>query len=528
MSLDADRARQRAGRRFFPAAAAVGVFAAVIALVPAWHVSLWYDETATISAAGRSVPDLWDLTRGTNAAQGVYYLLIHLWTTGAGTSPVAVRVPSAIAVGVAVTGVGALARRPLGSSTALLAAAVCALLPRITWSGIEARPYAMTAAVAVWLTVIAVRAVDRGWSSRGRTVAAWVGYAVLGAFGVALFVYLALLVVVHGALLLISRTTARTRWSWLAAAAGAAVLSAPVLLRSAGQTAQLGIDGKLSPGALVRSLAVTEWYLGDTPTPVSASLRAATHTPFTTVWSVAAVVLAVIGWSFAVVGLTARPRTGAVDLRWWLVGWIAVPAVLIGLYSVVVAPMYVPRYLTFAAPALAILIAQGVAVTAHRTRVGATVALALCVVLVTPVYVSQRTAFAKNNTDWSAVARYVAEHAEPGDGVYFAPRGSVPPRDPVTTTLRAVETGYPEAFSGLVDVTLETTPARAASLWGTSLRLADATDRLGAVHVVWVLRRRDEPSDDVAAEDGVLASAGFSGARVWRGPSDEIYRFARS
>ena len=354
----------------------------------------------------------------------------------------------------------------------------------------------------------------------------WAGYGVLAGFGVALFVYLGLLVVVHGAVLLARRD--RDRLGWLGGAVLGAALSAPVVLASSGQTSQLGIAHRLGPVELVRSLGVTEWFLGDTPTPVSTALRPAMPSAGTLTWTVAAIALAVLGWSLAVAGLRGRPAAGRVDLRPWLIGWLAGPALVIGLYSVLVSPMYVPRYLTFATPALAVLIARGAATLAARTRAGAVAALVLCATFAAPVYVSQRTEFAKNGTDWSAVAAYVQAHATPGQGVYFAPRAAVRAGQPVTTTMRAVETGYPHAFRGLTDVTAQTTPAAAGSLWGTSYRLAAVADRLRGLDVVWVVRRRDEAAADVTAEDEVLEGVGLTGARVWVGPSSTVFRFSRS
>src|SRR6202012_5885827 len=46
-------------------------------------------------------------------------------------------------------------------TVALASGVVCAILPRATWAGIEARPYAMSMMAAVWLTVLLVRAARR-------------------------------------------------------------------------------------------------------------------------------------------------------------------------------------------------------------------------------------------------------------------------------------------------------------------------------------------------------------------------------
>lgn len=503
---------------------AIGLFAVVVSVIGSWHVSLWYDESATISASTRSFRDLWRLADHTNAAQVVYYALLHLWIDVAGTSPLALRLPSALAVGVTAVGTVTLARTACGPRTSLLAGLVVALLPRMTWAGIEARPYALTAAVAVWATYLAVRAarsVRPGW---------WVGYAVVAGVGVALYVYLALLVVAHGVVVLLARPTSRrARIGWLLAAVGAAVIAAPVLLVASRQTSQLGIDATLSPAKLVTQLGVTEWFLGDTPTPVSTTLRTLSPDHTKVLWTSCAVALAVIGWLLALAGLRRGDAEGApvgtADLRWWLVSWLVLPAAVIGLYSVVVAPMYVPRYLTFAAPALAILIARGATVLGRLPRPAVAVVAVLCVALVAPVYVSQRTAYSKNGTDWSALARYIGTHARPGQAVYYGPLHSTSGQQKVGATLRQVEVSYPDAFRGLVDVTLTRSAAASDSLVATSEPLADATDRLAGVDTVWVLRRRDAARAEVQAEDQVLTAAAFTGRTVWTGPSDEVVRY---
>ena len=49
-----------------------------------------------------------------------------------------------------------LVRRLAGPQAALAAGLIFAVLPRVTFMGIEGRSYAATAAVAVWLTVLFV------------------------------------------------------------------------------------------------------------------------------------------------------------------------------------------------------------------------------------------------------------------------------------------------------------------------------------------------------------------------------------
>ena len=71
------------------------------------------------------------------------------------------RVPSGLAVGGAAAGVVVLGKQFSSRTVALASGVVCAILPRATWAGIEARPYALSMMAAVWLTVLLVYATRR-------------------------------------------------------------------------------------------------------------------------------------------------------------------------------------------------------------------------------------------------------------------------------------------------------------------------------------------------------------------------------
>ena len=86
-------------------AVAVGVVTAVLGLVNSWYVSFWTDEAATISASGRSLSELWRMTDTIDVVHAAYYAVMHLWTSVFGSSPFALRLPSALAMGVAAGGV---------------------------------------------------------------------------------------------------------------------------------------------------------------------------------------------------------------------------------------------------------------------------------------------------------------------------------------------------------------------------------------------------------------------------------------
>lgn len=545
------------GARGWTVPTVIGLLTTALSVIGSWHVSLWTDEAATITSARRTLPQLWRMLHTIDAVHGLYDAGVHVWVSVAGSSPFALRLPSALAAGLAAAGVVVLARRIAGPGVGVAAGLVFAALPRVTWMGIEGRSYAFTATGAVWLTVLLLAAVRRPAADRSRdgapadsgptdggpadgrprtAVALWVGYAVLAAVCVALNVYLALLLAAHASTLLLDRSvTWRQRWTWLGAAVAGVLVASPVVLEAAGQTGQLG-DTPLGPAQVVRQVVVNQGFLGDTPTPGSSGSQSLSGLSAGSLWAPASVVLAAVSWVLVVLLLVRRRAVGSGgagqaragrepvgDLARWLLPWLAVPTAVVAGYSLVVSPMYSPRYLTFTTPAVAVLLGAAlVQVVSGRSRV---VVAALLLALAAPVYVSQRGSYAKSGTDWVSVAGVVSAHGA-GEAVYFTPR-RVPTGPTTTLTLRYVAVAYPSAFTGLTDVTLRTTGPADGSLTGTSATLARSTARLVGARVVWVLRRNDYPAAAAAADDTVLARAGFDGGPVFRGPSTTVLRLTR-
>lgn len=509
--------------------AALFVAGAVVSFIGSWNVSLWTDEAASVSAADRSLGGLWQLIQGQDAVHALYYVFLHAWTSIAGFSPVALRLPSAVAAGIAVVGVWALARALQRPEAAVWAAAVAIVLPRITWMGVEARSFGPSAAIAVWATVVLVRALESG---RWR----WVVYGVLVALGVALNIYLALLVVAHAVSLLLLRDTSwRTRGAWLIAAAAGALAASPVVLESMRQSAQLG-DNAIGLSTMLRQAVVNQFFLGDTPTGNGGSDSGRSA------WAVAAVVLAALCWALAAWACVRDGRSGArasgaarsAILRPVIVAVpiAIVPTVVAIAYSVAVSPLYNARYFTFAAPAVALLVGLGLEQLGPRLGRGSRVlrfaALVAVIALAAPVYVSQRQVTGKSGTDWSAAAAIVGDRAAQGDGIYFSPleanRQAV-----VKRSERYVDTVYPADFDGLVDLTLRTTGAQDHTLRGTSWQIggARASERLSRVDRVWVLRPADYGAAASAADDAVLRTAGFTRTAVWDGSRTDVLEFSR-
>lgn len=503
----------------------VGAVASILALIGSWHTSLWTDESATISAARRSVSDLWTLLHSLDVVHGTYYLFMHYWMDAFGQSPFVLRLPSALFVGIAVGLTVSCTRRLTDGPTAVTAGLLLALLPRVTWAGMEARPYAASVALAAAATSAVLTAVHRP------TVGWWVTYAVLLAAGCYVNVYVALLGMSHLCSVLLDRTVgAVVRRRLLLSAVGAAVLCTPLLMTASSQTGQLG-SAVRGPLDWIRNVAVNQWFLGDTPTTTTGrAVGTPSATNIGSWWPVAAVILAVVSWLVIAYGAAQSGRATESSVAWlrrrpfcWTVPWVVVPTVVIVAYSLL-TPVYSPRYLTFASPGLVILLATGLRAVPRRwTRVAVVVLLAVSTL---PVYVSQRQLYAKNGSDWSSVGAELAASRASGDCVYFTPRypGAA---GPIGQTTRGISVAYPQDFAGLRDLTLLQAPSLAGNLTGFSQPLANVTASLAACTRVWVVQRNDYPTRDVSADKAVLTRAGLSGRTVWQGPLDHLELFTR-
>ena len=215
----------------------VAVFAAAVSLVGAARPSFWYDEAATISASySRSLDQLWQMLRNVDAVHGLYYVLMHGWFQIFPPTEFWSRVPSGLAVGGAAAGVVVLGKQFSSRTVAVTSGVVCAILPRTTWAGVEARPYAMSMMAAVWLTVLLVV------TARRDSRRLWLSYGAAQAMSVVLDLYLALLLLAHFAFLCVClRTrTVLMRSAMTSALGGSGRRTVPGQGRRASASNQLG------------------------------------------------------------------------------------------------------------------------------------------------------------------------------------------------------------------------------------------------------------------------------------------------
>jgi mannosyltransferase len=189
----------------------------------------------------------------------------------------------------------------------------------------------------------------------------------------------------------------------------------------------------------------------------------------------------------------------------------------------VLTPVYSPRYLSFAAPAAAILMA--VAVTALPRRWLRVTAVLACVALTAPGYVAQRLPEAKQESSWNEVADLIAaerarEPAGIGEAIIYGPVRQHP-----SATTRVIAYSYPDAFEGLVDVKLETPGAETGQLWETRYPLREVTDRFEGMDTVWlVTSNKQDWRPSVTAK---LSALDYSLHAEWNLTGVNVLRFQK-
>lgn len=373
----------------------MGVVATAVQAIGSWIPSLWGDEAASLLSAERPLSTLWREISHVDAVHATYYLFLHGWIQLAGTSPFAIRFPSAVAVGLCVVAVVLIGARMRSLAAGVVAGVICAVLPRMTYIGEEARSYAFSAAIAAWLTLILIVALTRS----GRTRRLWIAYGALLGIGIYVFLYVALIAVAHAVVLLLVARRRRVLVPAALAIGGALLGAAPVIVLAVLERAQIAYLAT-RPQVTAQSVFVTIWF-GQIPFAVLGWILTA-----------AGVVLALRPWVRRRHGLSRRP------IELLICVWFLLPAVvLIGTSPIVDG--FTARYLAMCAPAVALLMALPILEIAARWRPALAIGTAAVVLAGAFPWASERTPYAKNNSDWSVVSSRLGAVIRPGDAVVF-------------------------------------------------------------------------------------------------------------
>lgn len=453
---------RRSGPWALPLAPAMLTLA--IALIGIGTPSLWLDEAATISMTTRSYGDMLRVFDQLDLVHALYYIVMKPWVALSGTSEIALRLPSVLAMAAAAAGVTVIGRRCLGTSAGLLAGLAWAVGVQTSRWAQEARPYAMTAAFAVLATYLLVRAVAPDARRRWTWFA---GYAAAVALLGFLHLNGALLVAAHGVTLLAARPGAGIWMRWLASAALAAAPLVPFALAAQDQKGQ------------VQWLPEPSWDVVWTELEFLAGGRPLVG-PVVTLTVIG--VVAGVRWRRAGSG-GARPR-GEVSLPAVALPWLVLPTGLLIAASLVRDPVFYFRYTTFCLPATALLVGAGLArvLAAGRGRADRAAVTAVAVVALVAPSLHPHIHIRRQDSrpeDMRLAADVILAHARPGDAIVYL--GGI---------VRWSAAAYPDVFGRLRDVGLREDPATAGNISGRDLLPRELRPKLADVDRVWVMNHR--------------------------------------
>jgi mannosyltransferase len=481
--------------------------------------SMGNDEVATRWAALLPLHLLTHLLRHVDAVHGLYYLLMHGWMA-VGTSPTVMRIPSVIAMVVAVALIAIIGRRLTGSAWAgLFAGLIVALTPTISYYAQTARSYALVFACVVGSTLallhaLAAEAGTRETGTReagtreagipaasaakdeaGRAAAAvprYLVYAVLLIVGGYLNELSLLVVAAHAVTVLLARYGRRVILHWAAAAAVSVIVVLPLAALSARQDAAVAWITR--PGLL--------------------SLRILFHDYFG-----ATTAVAVLLFCCAVAAVLPPLHRGrrAAGPAWWSQGGVSLPSVaapllvvpgaLLILESLVARPLYVDRYVLYGEAGAALLAGAGAlrigrwlaGVTDRRMLVWVPGVVVCVLALVLQFAPQQRVRTPQSRLfDFGGPSRYLAAHARPGDGVLF-----------FSNFFRKARLGYPADYRNLSDFAMAQSPAAVGNFQGRDKPIGTVQSLMTGYQRIWVVGRSPFASltaGSVRAEDAVLTS----------------------
>jgi mannosyltransferase len=466
----------------------VGLLAAAVSLAGAGRPSFWYDEAATISASySRSLGQLWQMLGNVDAVHGLYYVLMHGWFAVFPPTEFWSRVPSGLAVGAAAAGVAVLGKQFSSRTVAVSAGVICGILPRATWAGIEARPYALSMMAAVWLTVLLVYAARRAsnWL--------WACYAIALAISVLLEVYLVLLLLAHFVFLCLYRRTRAVLVRFALTSVVACCALAPFALKVVGQAHQIIWIAPIGRRT-IEDVAVQQYF---------------ERSPLFMVASGLVVVTAIALWLFTSAQLAGSDR----QLLTLAIGWLVVPTAVILIWSAVVHPIYTPRYLSFTAPAIALALGVCIGALAASPWIAAAIVSVFAIAAAPNYLLVQRGPYAKYGMDYSQVADLISAKAAPGDCLLV--------NDTVTfmpAPMRPLLAARPDAYRKVIDLSLWQRATDRNDVFDTNLIPEATAGPLSDCHIVWIITQADTPTQrfEATAAYAVPDQLGFRFPDRWR------------
>lgn len=373
-------------------AALVAVEVILSGVLCAWQIgrhSMWLDEAVTAGLAHAPTKDFLKQVTGREINSVLYFTLVRAVSTVAGHGEASLRALSALAVAATVVPVYLLGRDLASRRTGLTASLLWAVSPRAVQLGQEARGFALETFLLALSAVVLLRAFRTGRR------AAWAWWSALTLLAglchlLSTFVSVSLLTP-----LLLAGIRAGWRPALLAVTTALAPLAA---LAAVGRTRGAGHLSFLT-GLPLRQVVGLPGSLSYDSVAVAALLCVA---------CVAALVG--VGRHWAVASLPERA-----ELLLPVV-WLVLPVVGACAYSLVVQPVFTPRYLVTVLPAFILLASLGLRELGSQRGLIAAAVLAAVSLAVVP-----RVWSAHDVQAWRPAVASVLERAQPGDAAVTVP-----------------------------------------------------------------------------------------------------------
>ncbi|WP_427171550.1 glycosyltransferase family 39 protein [Arthrobacter sp. 92] len=482
------------------ASVSAGLLAFIYSGIGSWRPSFWTDEAATISAVRRSFPDLMAMLGSIDAVHGAYYILIFGWTRLFGYSELAVRFPSLIAVAISALLMVEIGRKLSSVRYGVLAAAALVLLPRAQYAATDARSYALTllGAVAATYVLVSIRENPR--------LVKWAAYALVGVVTVSLSFYSVFLFVAHAVTLLWDQKLRENWRGMLAASVGWIAPALYVGCIASQQQFQISWIRPVGPSfpfefALLQFFGdgyfAKEGRVAPVPTPGE---------------DFSMVALAILMWTAAAAGLILCRRHFLVRLA---LPWLVIPALAVISASLVTGGnYYLPRYLTFELPALAILAAAPATLhgagALRRIRIASAVGAAIALCVSVPSYVGQRTQYGRDpQDDFRYIATSVEKLSGPGDAFVIGPAQDL------------AYQAYPDSFKGLADPTLGITAAEWKRIFDQRFDVASSATKILQHPTVILVEKTGE-----STMAGALRKLGYAPGESLQGPATTVTKYS--
>ena len=394
-------------RRGWPALLVATAVAAGLAFYDLGAKSLWRDEATSVTLARLDWPSLWRAIAPEEANGGLYYILLHCWMA-IGTGESAVRALSAVLAVASVPVVYALGGRFFGRDHAAVAALLLAVNAFFIRYAQEARGYTLALLLVAAASYLFVRAMDLP------TTGNWAVYALVGALSVYAHFFAGLVLAVH----------------FVFALRSAGARSVP-RGTAVGTFALIGVLG--SP-LLIPVLTVShlKWIERPSLPDLAGAFQSLTGAGGPSLL----IAYFLVCCAALVAGFPRRKANAGKSVHWqyaFLLAWLFLPVLGSFLFSILVKPIFTPRYLIVSLPPLVLMAAAGVLSLRQRwLRAGTLVVL---VALSARGLVAWYTGYPKEN--FRAATAYIVKQAEAGDVIVFHSMGTRAPFDYYLRALHA-------------------------------------------------------------------------------------------